>query len=84
MLWQTACSLSSKVAGGQEAASDEVPEEVWAEFDASLNRLSNEAAFLRGMVKALRGGDGPGSASGTAPAAQLTGSPGQRHHQVTW
>eukprot|EP00930_Biecheleria_cincta_P003165 TRINITY_DN104099_c0_g1_i1.p1 TRINITY_DN104099_c0_g1~~TRINITY_DN104099_c0_g1_i1.p1 ORF type:complete len:364 (-),score=32.47 TRINITY_DN104099_c0_g1_i1:42-1097(-) len=56
------------VAGGQEAASDEVPEEVWAEFDASLNRLSNEAAFLRGMVKALRGGDLPGSASGIAPA----------------
>ncbi|CAE7322048.1 gpmA, partial [Symbiodinium pilosum] len=30
-----------------------VADEVWKDFDASLNKLANEAAFLRGMLKAL-------------------------------
>jgi len=30
-----------------------VAEDVWKDFDASLNKLANEAAFLRGMLKAL-------------------------------
>jgi len=30
-----------------------VAEDVWRDFDSSLNKLANEAAFLRGMLKAL-------------------------------
>ncbi|CAE7749388.1 gpmA [Symbiodinium sp. CCMP2592] len=30
-----------------------VAEDVWKDFDASLSKLANEAAFLRGMLKAL-------------------------------
>eukprot|EP00930_Biecheleria_cincta_P071203 TRINITY_DN58722_c0_g1_i2.p1 TRINITY_DN58722_c0_g1~~TRINITY_DN58722_c0_g1_i2.p1 ORF type:complete len:212 (+),score=36.44 TRINITY_DN58722_c0_g1_i2:43-636(+) len=32
----------------------EVPEEVWTKFDSSLNQLTREAAYLRGLLEGLR------------------------------